>query len=112
MIMRMNVLQERLQTIDGVSGVQIWGQKRYAMRIWIDPAKLAAYQLTPGDVQAALDKENVELPSGKIAGSTYRTDSKNFGRLITEDDFNNLDYEKSRWMLPFVLKILVSGAWT
>lgn len=63
-----NVLVERLQTIPGVSGIQIWGEKRYAMRIWIDPAKLTSYGLTPGDVQAALLKENVELPSGKISG--------------------------------------------
>jgi multidrug efflux pump len=85
-----NVLQERLQTIEGVSGVQIWGQKNYAMRLWIDPQKLAAYQLTPSDIQAALDKENVELPSGKITGSNIDLTVKTLGRLVTEEDFNNL----------------------
>src|SRR3954470_13214741 len=60
-----NVLVERLQTIPGVSGIQIWGEKRYAMRIWFDPKRLAAYSLTPADVQNAMLRENVELPSGK-----------------------------------------------
>src|SRR5215212_11267757 len=65
-----NVLLERLQTIPGVSGIQIWGEKRYAMRIWFNPSRLSAYNLTPGDVQAALQRENVELPSGKISGNS------------------------------------------
>jgi len=85
-----NVLQERLQTIPGVSAIQIWGEKRYAMRIWFDPAKLSAYGLTPGDVQAALTRENVELPSGKIAGNSTELTVRTFGRLTTEDDFNNV----------------------
>ena len=64
-----NVLVERLQTIPGVSSIQVWGEKRYAMRIWFDPARLSAYNLTPGDIEAALNRENVELPSGKISGN-------------------------------------------
>jgi multidrug efflux pump len=85
-----NVLVERLQTIPGVSAIQIWGEKRYAMRIWFNPAKLSAYGLTPGDVQAALNKENVELPSGKITGNSTELTIRTFGRLTTEDDFNNV----------------------
>lgn len=85
-----NVLVERLQTIPGVSAIQIWGEKRYAMRIWFNPAKLSAYGLTPGDVQAALNKENVELPSGKITGNKTELTIRTFGRLTTEDDFNNV----------------------
>lgn len=85
-----NVIAERLQTIPGVSTVQIWGQKRYAMRIWMDPAKLAAYSLTPLDITNALSKENVELPSGKIAGNSTELTVKTAGKLYTEDDFNNL----------------------
>jgi multidrug efflux pump len=85
-----NVLQERLQTIPGVSAIQIWGEKRYAMRIWFNPAKLSAYGLTPGDVQTALTRENVELPSGKIAGNSTELTVRTFGRLTTEDDFNNV----------------------
>lgn len=85
-----NVLVERLQTIPGVSGIQIWGEKRYAMRIWFNPARLSAYGLTPGDVQSALNRENVELPSGKIYGSKTELSIRTFGRLATEDDFNNV----------------------
>ena len=85
-----NVLVERLQTIPGVSGVQIWGEKRYAMRIWIDPARLVAFNVTAADVQAALLRENVELPSGKISGNTTELTVRTFGRLNTEEDFNNL----------------------
>ncbi len=85
-----NVLVERLQTIPGVSGIQIWGEKRYAMRIWIDPAKLTSYGLTPGDVQSALLRENVELPSGKISGNTTELTVRTFGRLNTEEEFENV----------------------
>lgn len=85
-----NVLVERLQTINGVSGIQIWGEKRYAMRIWLDPKKLAAYNLAPEDVQTALTKENVELPSGKITGNATELVVRTFGRLNTEEEFNNI----------------------
>jgi len=63
-----NVIAQRLQTLPGVSSVQIWGEKRYAMRLWIDPMRLSAYGLTPLDVRNALNRQNVELPSGKIMG--------------------------------------------
>src|SRR5688572_11992737 len=85
-----NVLIERLQTIQGVSGIQIWGEKRYAMRIWFDPQKLSSYNLTPADVQSALLRENVELPSGKISGSNTELIVRTFGRLNTEEEFNNI----------------------
>lgn len=85
-----NVLVERLQTIPGVSGVQIWGEKRYAMRIWIDPVKLVAKQVTANDVQNALLRENVELPSGKISGNSTELTVRTFGRLNTEAEFNDL----------------------
>lgn len=85
-----NVLQERLQTIPGVSGIQIWGEKKYAMRIWFDPMKMAAYQLSFSDIQAALSRENIELPSGKIAGNATELTVKTSGLLTTEEDFNTL----------------------
>jgi hydrophobe/amphiphile efflux-1 (HAE1) family protein len=85
-----NVLVERLQTIPGVSSIQVWGEKRYAMRIWLDPAKLSAYSLTPLDVQTALNKENVELPSGKIAGNATELTVRTFGKLYTEEDFERV----------------------
>src|SRR5918993_1966544 len=85
-----NVLVERLQTIPGVSSIQVWGEKRYAMRIWLDPSKLSAYSLTPLDVQTALNRQNVELPSGKISGTATELTVRTFGKLYTEDDFNNV----------------------
>lgn len=90
-----NVLLERLQTIPGVSGIQIWGEKRYAMRIWFKPEKLAAYSLTPNDVQNALTRENVELPAGKIAGNATELSVRTFGRLNTEEDFNNVSIKNT-----------------
>jgi hydrophobe/amphiphile efflux-1 (HAE1) family protein len=85
-----NVIAERIQTIPGVSGVRIYGQKKFAMRLWIDPNKLAAYGLTSQDIIAALDKENVELPSGKITGATTELTVKTLGKLTNEEQFNNL----------------------
>lgn len=90
-----NVLVERLQTIPGVSGIQIWGEKRFAMRIWIDPAKLSAYNLTALDVQQALNRENVELPAGKISGNNTELTVRTFGRLFTEEEFNNVIIKSS-----------------
>ena len=84
-----NIVQERLQTIPGVSGVNIFGQ-RPAMRIWFDPVKLAAYKLTIQDVKLALDRENIELPGGKVRGNNTELTVKAYGKLTTEDDFNNL----------------------
>ncbi len=84
-----NVVQERLQTIPGVSSVNVFGQ-RYSMRLWIDPSKLASYKLTIGDIQTALNRENIELPGGKIRGNETQLIVKTFGQLRTEDDFSNL----------------------
>jgi multidrug efflux pump len=85
-----NNLVEKLQTIPGVSGAQIWGEKRYAMRIWLEPTKMAAYSTTAADVLAALNRENVELPSGKIAGNATELTVRTFGKLVKEEDFNQL----------------------
>lgn len=85
-----NVIAERLQTIPGVSGVQIWGQKRYSMRIWIDPIKLNSYGITVADVRTALEKQNVELPSGKLTGANTELTVKTIGNLSTEKEFNNI----------------------
>src|SRR5688500_6715396 len=79
-----NVLVEQLETIPGVSSIRIWGVKRYAMRLWLDPAKLSAYSLTPLDVQNALSRQHVELPSGKISGMATELTVRTFGKLYTE----------------------------
>jgi hydrophobe/amphiphile efflux-1 (HAE1) family protein len=85
-----NILQEKLQTIPGVSSVGLYGQKRPAMRLWLNPDKMAAYGITAEDVNNALDKENVELPGGKVRGYNTELIVNTFGRLTTEDDFNNI----------------------
>lgn len=85
-----NVVSERMQTIPGVSSVQIWGQKRYSMRIWMDPIKLNAYGITVADVRNALDKQNVELPSGKLTGANTELMVKTLGNLSTEKEFNDI----------------------
>lgn len=82
-----NVLVEKLQTIKGVSSIQIWGEKKYAMRIWFKPQKLNEYGLTTKDVQQALDRENIELPSGKVSGNATELVVRTFGRLTTEEEF-------------------------
>ncbi len=85
-----NILQQKFQTIPGVSSVGIYGQQKPAMRLWLNPEKLAAYGLTPADVNEALAKENIEIPAGKIRGNATELTIKTYGRLVTEDDFNNL----------------------
>lgn len=85
-----NVLLDRLQTIEGVSSVQIWGQKKYAMRLWIDPVKLAACKLAFTDIVTALNNQNVELPAGKIYGRNTELTVNTIGLLTTEEEFNNL----------------------
>lgn len=85
-----DVFKERVQTVPGVSEVRIWGEKKYSMKLEIDPRKLAAYGLTPLDIRNALARENVELPSGRIEGHTTELSIRTFGRLESEDDFNDL----------------------
>ncbi len=85
-----NVIAERLQTIPGVSNVQIWGQKKYAMRMWMNPSKMASYGITAKDVKQALDKENIEYPSGKIAGMNTELTVNTVGKFTNEEEFNNM----------------------
>jgi len=84
------LFKERLQTIAGVSSVDIWGEKEYAMRLWIDPQRLAAYRISPLDVRNALVRENVELPSGRIEGNEVELTVRTMSRLETPEAFNNL----------------------
>src|SRR5690606_9773561 len=85
-----NVIAQRLQTIPGVSSVRIWGQRKYAMRLWIDPIRLASYGLTVLDVRTALNNQNVELPSGVLTGANTELAVKTLGNLATEEEFNNI----------------------
>ena len=88
-------IKEQLQTISDVSAVQIWGEKRYSMRIWLDPAKMAGYGITPVDVKSALDRENVELPSGSIEGNTTELTIRTMGLMHTAQEFNDLVVRES-----------------
>ncbi|MDP1649374.1 MAG: efflux RND transporter permease subunit [Rubrivivax sp.] len=84
------VVKPRLQTIPGVADVQIGGARRYAMRIWVDPDRLAGYRLTVQDVEDALRRQNLEVPAGRIESQqrefsvTARTD------LNTVAQFNEI----------------------
>jgi multidrug efflux pump len=83
-------VKERLQTISNVSAVEIWGEYRYAMRLWLDPIRMAAYNITPMDVKNALDRENVELPAGSIEGDYISQSIRTMGLMQTPEEFNNL----------------------
>ena len=85
-----NIFKERLQTIPGVSTVQIWGEKQYAMRLRMDPLKMASYGITPLDILSTVQSENVELPSGRIEGSSIELSVRTKSRLTTPEEFNSL----------------------
>lgn len=84
------VFKERLQTIPGVSEIRIWGEKRYSMRLWLDPDRMASYQVNPIDIQQALDRENIELPSGRIEGVNTELTVRTMSRLEDAGEFNRL----------------------
>lgn len=83
-------VKEQLQTISNVSAVDIWGENRYAMRLWLDPMKMAAYGVTPLEVKNALDKENIELPAGSVEGDLIELSIRTLGLMKTPEEFNNL----------------------
>lgn len=91
----LNTFKEALQTIPGVSQVAIWGERRYSMRLWMDPKKLAAYNITPLDIRNSLNKENIELPSGTLEGKNTELTVRTVGRLSTVEEFNNLIIKES-----------------
>jgi multidrug efflux pump len=81
---------DRLATIDGVAQVQIYGQRRYAMRIWLDRRALAARGLTVDDVDQALRRNNVELPAGRVQSATRELTVRTDTRLSTAQEFRDL----------------------
>ncbi|NLX80305.1 MAG: efflux RND transporter permease subunit, partial [Proteiniphilum sp.] len=83
-------VKERLQTISNVSAVEIWGENRYSMRLWLDPVRMAAYNITPMDVKNALDRENIELPAGSIEGDQIEQAIRTMGLMQTPVEFNNM----------------------
>jgi len=87
-------LQDRLSTIDGVANVQIGGEQRYAMRIWLNNEALAARGLTVTDVENALTKENVELPSGALQSISRDFTVRIERSYITPEDFASIPLAK------------------
>ncbi len=94
-----NFFKERLQTIPGVSEIRIYGEKRYSIKLLIDPLKLAGYGLTPMDVRDALNRENVELPSGSIEGYDTELSVRTFGRISSPEEFDELIISESEGTL-------------
>jgi multidrug efflux pump len=92
-------LKEQLQTVSGVSAINIFGEKRYSMRLYIDPTKLAGYGLTPMDVRSAISRENVELPSGTIEGTNTQLTIRTLGLMSTPKEFNDLIIKQSEGQL-------------
>src|SRR5258708_12430277 len=89
-----NVLQQQLQTIDQVSSVNVFGDKSYAMRIWLNQDKMNAYGIAYNDLSTAMANENVQLPPGKIYGNNTELTIKTLGRLTSEKAFPNLILSK------------------
>jgi multidrug efflux pump len=85
-----NIFKERLQTIAGISEIRIWGEKKYAMRLNMDPVRMASLGISPIDVRNALQQQNVELPTGRIDGATTELSIRTMGRLETAEDFDNM----------------------
>ena len=85
-----DIFKERLQTIPGVSAINIWGEKKYSMKLLLDPVRMAGLGITPTDVRNALARENVELPSGRIEGFRTELSIRTQGRLTTPEQFNEL----------------------
>lgn len=94
-----NIFKERLQTIPGVSQVSIFGEKRFAMRLWLDPYKMASLKVSPQEIRSALTSENVELPSGKIEGENIELAIRTKGRMLSVYEFNNLIIREDRGQL-------------
>jgi hydrophobe/amphiphile efflux-1 (HAE1) family protein len=91
-----DALREKLQTVPGIAGVDQPAEKRYAMRLWLDPAKMLAHRISPLDVQEALRRENVALPSGRVEGALIEMPVKTLSRLSTPQEFDALIVRRTR----------------
>jgi multidrug efflux pump len=94
-----NLFKERLQTTPGVSEIRIWGEKRYSIKLFIDPLKLAGYGLTPSDIRDAVNRENIELPSGRVEGYGTDLSVRTIGRISTKEQFDDLIIRESEGTL-------------
>jgi len=91
-----DIFKERFQTIPGVSGVNIWGEKKYSMKLIMDPQKMVAHNITPVDVRNALQASNIELPTGQIDGENTEVNIRTSGRIETVEEFNDLIIRESQ----------------
>ncbi len=89
------VVKARLQTLDGVADVPIYGERRYAMRIWLDRTRLAAYGLTPQDVEDGLRAQNVEVPAGRIESAEREFTVLTQTDLQTPEEFNDIILQRA-----------------
>ncbi len=87
---------DRLQTLPGVANVIVGGERRYAMRLWLDRDRLAAYGLTPQDVETALRSQNVDIPSGRIENQQREFSVLTVSDLQTPAQFNELIIRQSK----------------
>lgn len=94
-----DIFRERLRTIEGISIISVWGQQRYTIRLWMNPRMLAAYNITPQDIRQAIERENIELPSGVIEGDMVELTIRTTGRMVDVEEFNNLIVKQSNGML-------------
>ncbi|MBQ2560826.1 MAG: efflux RND transporter permease subunit, partial [Fibrobacter sp.] len=85
-----NHVKERLQTINGVSEVAIWGEKRPVVRLWIDPIRMQALGVSGAQMAAALKQGNLELPSGSIEGTETTLSIRTLGRILDPKSFGNI----------------------
>src|SRR5690554_3764604 len=85
-----DIFRERLRTIDGISIVSVWGQQRPTIKLWMNPQLLAAYNISPQDIRSAIDRENIELPSGIIEGESVEMTIRTMGKMSEVEEFNNL----------------------
>jgi multidrug efflux pump len=81
------VLKEKIQRLSGVGGVFLGGERRYAMRVWIDPLRMAAHKLTTSDIELAVRNENAEIPGGRVEGETREFTVRTRGELTTPEEF-------------------------
>ncbi len=81
------ILKERLQRLPGVGNIFIGGERRYAMRVWLDPLKMAAYSLSVQDVERAVRRENAEIPGGRVEGTAREFAVRTRGELNTPEGF-------------------------
>jgi multidrug efflux pump len=90
------LIKERVQTIPGVASVRIFGDKRYAMRLLFDAERMNAHGVTASDVQAAIQRENVDLPAGRLEGASTEMGLRSLARLSTPEEFNSLTIKSER----------------